>query len=221
MDEKVIFYVTRHGETLYNILNNVQGWSDTPLTSKGIKIARLLGKRLKDTPLAAAYSSDSGRAVETAEIILNESGNKQIKLCRDKRLREWGFESLEGTSNKNLLNIILQSIPGINIAQLNHNLPQISQVIVHSDKISWAENFHTIQNRLRSVFKNMSATTSLNGGGNVLVVTHAFTIKTLISIFASHRLSEITKIENASITKIVYQNDNFRIIDINNTHYIR
>ncbi|BAH06620.1 hypothetical protein CKR_1569 [Clostridium kluyveri NBRC 12016] len=94
MDRKITFYVTRHGETMYNILNKVQGWSDTPLTPRGIKIARLLGKGLKDIDFVAAYSSDSGRAVETAEIILNESGNKQIKLYRDKRLREWGFGSL-------------------------------------------------------------------------------------------------------------------------------
>jgi len=91
-------------------MKKVQGWSDTPLTPRGIKIARLLGKGLKNIDFVAAYSSDSGRAVETAEIILNESGNKQIKLYRDKRLREWGFGSLEGESNKNFLNIFVENI---------------------------------------------------------------------------------------------------------------
>ena len=30
-------YLMRHGETLFNSQHRIQGWSDSPLTSKGIK----------------------------------------------------------------------------------------------------------------------------------------------------------------------------------------
>ncbi|EDK33730.1 Predicted phosphoglycerate mutase [Clostridium kluyveri DSM 555] len=73
---------------------------------------------------------------------------------------------------------------------------------------------------MKSIFKTMADTISPGGGGDILIVTHAFTIKTLIFIFAKHRLNEVTNIENASITKIVYENGNFYISDINNTQYI-
>lgn len=219
--DKVTFYVTRHGETLYNTMNRVQGWSDTPLTFKGIEIAKLIGNGLKYVDFAAAYSSDSGRAVETAEIILNESGNKQLKLYRDKRLREWGFGSLEGQSNKDLVKLILKGIPGIAMEEFNYNLPLISSIIVHSDTTGWAEDFCAIKTRLKSVFQNIADKISENGGGNVLIVTHAFTIKTLILIFGENRLNEVKNIENGSITKIIYENGEFEITDINDVQYIQ
>lgn len=29
------FYLMRHGQTLFNTLNRIQGWCDSPLTEKG------------------------------------------------------------------------------------------------------------------------------------------------------------------------------------------
>ena len=34
-------YLMRHGETKYNVELRVQGWSDSPLTNKGIKQAEV------------------------------------------------------------------------------------------------------------------------------------------------------------------------------------
>ena len=35
-------YITRHGETLWNIEGRMQGWKDSALTEKGIKQAEAL-----------------------------------------------------------------------------------------------------------------------------------------------------------------------------------
>lgn len=218
MNEEVTFFITRHGETMYNLLDKIQGWADTPLTSHGIETAKLLGGKLRNTPFVASYCSDSSRTVETAEIILKESGNKHVKLCKDKRLREWGFGRLEGEPNKVLFNIILKEIPGASISDLNYKLPQISKIIVDYDTIGWAEHFDIIEERVKSIFQDMADITLANGGGNVLVVTHAFLIKTLIYIFGYDRLREVTKIKNASITKIIYKNKNFKVDNINFTY---
>ena len=34
------FYLMRHGQTLFNTLNRIQGWCDSPLTEKGRDQAR-------------------------------------------------------------------------------------------------------------------------------------------------------------------------------------
>ena len=34
------FYLMRHGQTLFNTLNRIQGWCDSPLTEKGQDQAR-------------------------------------------------------------------------------------------------------------------------------------------------------------------------------------
>lgn len=36
----------RHGQTLFNILNKLQGWADSPLTEAGIAMADATGQRL-------------------------------------------------------------------------------------------------------------------------------------------------------------------------------
>ena len=63
MARDTVFYVVRHGQTLFNVLQKVQGWCDSPLTEQGVAVARKLGAGLAATPFSAAYSSDSGRAV--------------------------------------------------------------------------------------------------------------------------------------------------------------
>ena len=48
----VTFYITRHGQTVYNVASRVQGWCDSQLTDEGIRVARLLGRGLAEVPFA-------------------------------------------------------------------------------------------------------------------------------------------------------------------------
>ena len=49
----VTFYITRHGETQFNVENRVQGWCDSPLTAKGIYDAYKLGQGLAGVDFVA------------------------------------------------------------------------------------------------------------------------------------------------------------------------
>lgn len=44
-------YLVRHGETIFNRMQKMQGWADSPLTDKGFADATRAGKRLADVPL--------------------------------------------------------------------------------------------------------------------------------------------------------------------------
>ena len=88
------FYLTRHGQTLFNVKGIAQGWCDSPLTEDGVAMAKQLGKSMADIPFDKAYTSLSGRAYETAEYII---GDRDIPLIIDKNLRETHLGSLEGT----------------------------------------------------------------------------------------------------------------------------
>jgi len=59
----------RHGETEWNVLGREMGHLDSPLTPCGVGQARALGRRLGEMRIDALYSSDLGRAVQTAEIL--------------------------------------------------------------------------------------------------------------------------------------------------------
>ncbi|WP_025784688.1 histidine phosphatase family protein [Sporosarcina sp. D27] len=86
-------YLTRHGETVWNTKNLMQGWKNSPLTGKGIEQAKQLSQRLSDIPLHAIYSSTSDRAVTTAEII---KGERPLNVIKMDALREISFGSWEG-----------------------------------------------------------------------------------------------------------------------------
>lgn len=79
---EVTFYVTRHGKTLFNTAHRAQDWSDTPLTDAGVEVAEQLGRGLKDIHFVEAYSSDAGRARQTAKIAL-ASAEQPLPVSED------------------------------------------------------------------------------------------------------------------------------------------
>ena len=69
-------YLVRHGQTNWNILGKTQGHGNSNLTEKGINQAKDLAESMIKYPIDYIYSSDLGRAVETAEIIANKFDKK-------------------------------------------------------------------------------------------------------------------------------------------------
>ncbi len=88
--------VVRHGETHWNIEGRRQGHLDSTLTEKGRAQAEALSQRFTPDSYSAIYSSDLGRAYETARIIAAKTGHEVIA---DERLRERNlgiFQGLDG-----------------------------------------------------------------------------------------------------------------------------
>jgi probable phosphoglycerate mutase len=86
----------RHGETLWNQQGRMQGQQDSPLTPVGMNQARQLARRLKAVEFTALYSSDLGRAHQTARCIADETGHEVIA---EPGLRERNFGIFEGLTN--------------------------------------------------------------------------------------------------------------------------
>ena len=77
--------IVRHGETVWNIQDRIQGHQDSDLTETGIAQAHALAERFREDSFSALYSSDLGRAYRTAEIIAAKTGHT---IRPDPRLRE-------------------------------------------------------------------------------------------------------------------------------------
>ena len=67
---KLIF--VRYGRTYFNEIRLTQGWCDSPLSKTGQKQVQDMRRQLLDIPITRAYSSNLGRAVETAEVLLED-----------------------------------------------------------------------------------------------------------------------------------------------------
>lgn len=90
--------LVRHGETLHNKDNVIQGQLDVPLSSIGLEQAELLGKHLQQHKFTHVYSSDLSRAKQTAMSILQMNQVTVSPIAEDQRLRERKFGSVEGRS---------------------------------------------------------------------------------------------------------------------------
>jgi probable phosphoglycerate mutase len=65
-------FITRHGETEYNLKRLMQGVIDTKLSDKGLEQAEMLRDRLKDVSFDRVLVSPLRRARVTAETILKD-----------------------------------------------------------------------------------------------------------------------------------------------------
>ncbi len=69
------------------------GWLDGRLSARGRQLAAELGARRRNDGLAVIFTSDLGRAVETATIAF---AGMDIPILRDARLRECNYGQLNG-----------------------------------------------------------------------------------------------------------------------------
>ena len=146
-------YITRHGQTEWNVQSRMQGWADSPLTESGVAAARQLGKRLQDVPLDAVYSSTSGRTVHTAQLIL---GERTTPLIQKADLREINVGEWQG-----MLSADIERDFG---DQLKTYYEHPSQF-----KPTSGESFHMLKERVLRAVEDIA---EAHPNGHVLIVTH-------------------------------------------------
>ena len=92
----MLIWVVRHGETEANASGVLEGRTDGRLTASGLDMASEVGRALEGVTFDAAFSSPLSRAVETAQRLLDASGNGGLPIQIDDRLLEVDMGSWEG-----------------------------------------------------------------------------------------------------------------------------
>ncbi len=92
----------RHGESAWNEKNLFTGWVDVRLTQKGEEEAVRAGELFKEHNLLPEllHTSLLRRAINTAEIALNESERHWIPVRRSWKLNERHYGALQGKDKK-------------------------------------------------------------------------------------------------------------------------
>lgn len=85
--------IVRHGETEWNAAGRIQGHLDSPLDEEGREQAVAVARRLAPEPIDALYSSDLGRACQTAAPI---AAATMLDVVTDPRLRERNLGLFQG-----------------------------------------------------------------------------------------------------------------------------
>lgn len=89
-------YVTRHGETDYNVKDLVCGISEAKLTEKGIEQANRLAHSLQKINYKYLYVSPLQRAIDTAKY----ADIHNLNFIVEPRLKEINFGKYEGVHRK-------------------------------------------------------------------------------------------------------------------------
>lgn len=84
-----LILLVRHGETVDNARQIMQGQTQGELNEQGRRQAREVADRLKDEPVDVVLSSDLRRAVQTAEIIARPH-LQAVRTTPLLRERDWG-----------------------------------------------------------------------------------------------------------------------------------
>jgi 2,3-bisphosphoglycerate-dependent phosphoglycerate mutase len=88
----------RHGESVWNRENKFTGWTNVPLSDKGVKEAKDAGKLLKEKgfKFKLAYTSYLDRAIKTLWLALEEMDMMWLPVYKTWRLNEKHYGNLQG-----------------------------------------------------------------------------------------------------------------------------
>lgn len=168
----ITLYLTRHGETEWNIQKRMQGHKDSPLTEKGRKQAQALGDYLKEIPFDKVFVSDSNRAYETATTIMQ---GRAVPIIKDVRLREMHIGEWEGCT--------FEEVEALNPTESYHfwNEPHLYQA-------QQGESFYDTRERAYDFIKELIET---HKEGNILLVTHTITLKHMMSLWEGREIAKL------------------------------
>lgn len=189
-------YLTRHGETVWNQEGRLQGSKDSQLTEVGERNAILLGERLADIDFNRIYSSSSGRALKTAQLICQK---RDIPIETIENLKEIYFGEWEG---KTQLEIDKQFK---NQYHAFWNTPHNYDHLPHK-----AESLRDFKSRIEQALEQILET---NSDGNILIVTHGVVIRAMMSYFwdiPSESMWDPPFISGASFSLICWDGNAFQ-----------
>lgn len=226
-NDEITLYFARHGETLLNNLEHVQGWADAPLTEEGRKVAHYLGEGLKEIPFDQFYSGDSGRQRDTLKIILNQTGRSpEEKFTEFSGLRESFFGSFEGIRAEEMFEASARVLGIADTKALladmidgKVSIKKMQDAIAAADPRAMAENYQQVKQRTHQVIGEIVESARKNKEKNILIVTSGMTIMNMVYELTDKPV-QIKPLSNAAVVKITYSNGKYKIIEPGTLRYV-
>lgn len=169
----------RHGQTIFNTMNKLQGWADSPLTSAGIATANAVGQHLQHVTYQAAYASDLKRAMDTATRIL-QANSFRGSLLTNTSFREVFFGSYEGLDNDEVWAEVGRPLDCQTQAEIikKYSFDRARDAMHDADPRHLSEDGETFKRRIDKGLQRL--VTTCDDQARVLVVTHGTLIRSLV-----------------------------------------
>lgn len=154
-------YVTRHGQTDWNLIPKVQGITDIPLNKIGIEQAHTLSREVKRYGIDTILYSPLSRASQTAKIVSIENN---IPCREDARLTEQNFGEFEGFDCSSACKTFMEA------------------------KMRFADTYKTGESMLqlaKRVYNLLDELKKIPEDKNILLITHGGVVRMIHSYFFS------------------------------------
>lgn len=182
-------YLTRHGETEWNIERRIQSWLDSPLTEKGVKSSEELRDKLLNVKFDKIYTSSIGRAVNTANII---RGEKNIEIQKLDGLREINLERWNGQYYDDFQGEDLKLYDSL------YNSPHKYEP---KENETYLDFYNRVKETVDYILKENNEKDS-----NILIVSHLHTLRAILAYLNKIEIKDIPlkyiKIKNNEILTI-------------------
>lgn len=217
-------YLVRHGETMFNQLNKVQGWCDSPLTVKGINDLKVTANALSQVHFDNMYSSDLKRAIDTVHLMKNANLVSDIgKIRKLPEFREVFFGTFEGDDiNQTWDQVAIAAGIGheddVNKIINQVGLKEFRAATKRADPRHLAEDQAELDQRMVRGLKVLDDLVQKGQEQRVLLVSHGDFIKTLAIKYwnQSDGDHDILFPDNGSVTRgILHDDGKFEIVDYN------
>jgi 2,3-bisphosphoglycerate-dependent phosphoglycerate mutase len=189
-----VLYAVRHGETEWNSVEKQQGHLNSPLTENGIRQAQLLADGLAKRNIDVLFSSDLGRALQTAEIIAKRLS---LDIYTDARLRERHLGIMQSLTRKEFE----ERYPA-EALKFNSNDPDYV--------LPGGESSRQLFNRCIACAEEIAGN---NAGKGILIVGHGGVLKSFFHKATNTPLAEPRRYSlfNASINSFSISNGQWRL----------
>ncbi len=194
--------LVRHGQSEWNEKNLFTGWADVDLTRRGVAEARRAAKALKEKGLQfdEAYTSELIRAQRTLDIILEDLGQSDIPITRDKALNERDYGDLVGMNKDEARKKWGEE--QVHIWRRSYDVPPPG-----------GESLKDTAERAVPYFER-HILPKVEAGENVLVSAHGNSLRAIIMWLEKLAPEEVLKLELETGVPIVYElDDEGRIVN--------
>jgi 2,3-bisphosphoglycerate-dependent phosphoglycerate mutase len=194
----------RHGETAWNVDSRIQGQLDIGLNDNGRWQARRVGEALAGEEITAVYSSDLGRAHQTAESIAAITGKEVVP---QEGLRERSFGLFEGKT----------------FDEIHQNWPDHAQNwrkrIPEWQPPEGGESLLQLRERVTRTIAELAAR---HPGQQIVVVAHGGVLDALYRVATGQEVNSprTWELPNGAINRLLWTPEGFTLVGWSDTQHL-
>ena len=182
--------LVRHGLSQWNLENRFTGWTDVPLSDRGMQDAATAASVLKDLGFDVAWTSRLKRANDTLATILKGIGQEGLTVEKDTALNERHYGDLQGLDKGETIK--------------KHGEEQVKLWRrSYATRPPNGESMEDCERRVVPVFTQYILPL-LDGGKTVLVVAHGNSIKPIMRYLENLEQEASASLEVSLTTPYVY-----------------